>query len=91
MALLVVMASGCPEFFLVPAPSMYGWDLAVLRLPAQCLRWVSVKGPHEECGFLLTWGFKPLLMYVGGERGTIVPYGLHTIADTIVPHGCCSG
>jgi hypothetical protein len=26
-----------------------------------------------------------LLLYEGGERGTIVPHGLHTIAEAIVP------
>jgi hypothetical protein len=26
-------------------------------------------------------------VYVGGEKGTIVPYGLCTIADTAVPDG----
>jgi hypothetical protein len=48
-----------------------------------------VKRPHVECGFKLTRGSKRLLllMYEGGERGTIVPHGLHTIADAIVPDG----
>jgi hypothetical protein len=28
-----------------------------------------------------------LLLYEGGERGTVVPHGLQTIADAIVPDG----
>jgi hypothetical protein len=46
-----------------------------------------VQGPHEECEFRLTCGLKRLLLYEGGERGTIVPHGLHTIADAMVPDG----
>jgi hypothetical protein len=46
-----------------------------------------VKGSHEECEFRLRCGFKRLLLYVGGERGKIVPHGLHTIADAIAPRG----
>jgi hypothetical protein len=45
------------------------------------------KSPHEECGFRRTRGFNMLLLYEGGERGTIVPHGLHTIAEAIVPDG----
>jgi hypothetical protein len=45
-----------------------------------------VKGPCEECESRLTCGSKRLLLYVRGERGTIVPYGLHTIADVTAPH-----
>jgi hypothetical protein len=30
---------------------------------------------------------KRWLLYEGGERGTIVPHGLHTFADAIVPNG----
>jgi hypothetical protein len=44
-----------------------------------------VKGPHNKCGFRLKCGFKELLLYEGGERVTIAPYGLHAIADAIVP------
>jgi hypothetical protein len=55
------------------------WDPAELSLAAQCLRWVSVKG--------LQYGLKGLLLYEGGERGTIVPRGLQIIVDTIVPDG----
>jgi hypothetical protein len=35
----------------------------------------------------MTCGLKRLLLYDEGERGTIVPHDLHTIADTIVPDG----
>jgi hypothetical protein len=50
---------------------------------------VSTVGLHEECprGFKLTRGLKRLLLYVGGERGTIVLPGLQTIADAIVFDG----
>jgi hypothetical protein len=44
-------------------------------------------GPHAECGFRLRCGLKRLLRYEGGERGTIVPHGLHTLADAIVRDG----
>jgi hypothetical protein len=44
------------------------------------------KGPHEECGFRLTCGLKRSLLHEGGERGTIVSHGLHTM-QTIVPEG----
>jgi hypothetical protein len=37
--------------------------------------------------FRLTCGLKRLFLYEGGERGTNVPHGLHTLTDTIVPDG----
>jgi hypothetical protein len=46
-----------------------------------------VKGPHEECRFSLTHGLERLLLCEGGEWGTIVPHGLLTIVDAIVPDG----
>jgi hypothetical protein len=48
--------SGLPGVFLVPLSAVYKWDPAELKLAAQCLRWLSVKEPHEECGFRLTCG-----------------------------------
>jgi hypothetical protein len=62
--------SGLPGVFLVPVSSVYKGDPAELKLAAQCLRWVSVKEPHEECGFRLTCGFKIVLLHEVGERGT---------------------
>jgi hypothetical protein len=38
-----------------------------------------VKGPHEECGFRLTGVLKRLLLYVGGERGTIASHCYDTL------------
>jgi hypothetical protein len=40
---------------------------------------VPVKGPHEECGFRLACGLSRLLLYGGGDRGTILPHGLQAI------------
>jgi hypothetical protein len=45
-----------------------------------------VRGMYVECRFWLTCG-KRLLLYKGGEKGTSVPHGLHTIEDAIVPDG----
>jgi hypothetical protein len=45
-------------------------------------------GPHEGRWFRLTCGFKNLLLYEGGGRGTVVLHGFHKIADAIVPDGC---
>jgi hypothetical protein len=54
------MGVGGLEFFMVPVSSVYEWDPAELCLAThvQCWSWVSVKGPHEECGFRLTPAFK---------------------------------
>jgi hypothetical protein len=88
MTLKVFMGVSCPDLFLVPVSTAHEWWYpAELMLAAQCLRWVSVKGPHEECGFRLTCTFKRLLLNEGGERGTILSHGLHKIADAIVPDG----
>jgi hypothetical protein len=46
-----------------------------------------VKGPHEECGFRLTYGLKRSLLCEGGDRGTILPHGLHTTSDAMAPDG----
>jgi hypothetical protein len=46
-----------------------------------------MKGQHAECGFRLTCGLRRLLLYEGGERGTIASHGLHTLAAAIVPDG----
>jgi hypothetical protein len=43
-----------------------------------------VKGPHRARGFRLTCGLNRLLLYIGGERGTIVPGGLHTMVANLV-------
>jgi hypothetical protein len=37
-----------------------------------------------KSGFRLTCGFKTLLLYVGGERDTLVPDGWHTIVAALV-------
>jgi hypothetical protein len=47
-----------------------------------CWRCLLVKGPHVQCGFRLTCGLK-LLLYIRGERGTIVPQGLRTVAGLL--------
>jgi hypothetical protein len=46
-----------------------------------------VKGPYKEWRFRLTCGSIKLLLYEGGERGSLVPPALLTIADAIVPDG----
>jgi hypothetical protein len=42
-----------------------------------------VKGAHEEFGFRLTCGLKRLLLHEG-ERGAIVPDGMHTPVAALV-------
>jgi hypothetical protein len=71
MSLQVFLGVGCPNNFLVPVSLMYKQDPAELQLAAQCLRQVSVKGSHKECGFRLTCGVKRLLLYECGQSGTI--------------------
>jgi hypothetical protein len=83
MQLQVLMGVGFLEFVLVPVSSVCGWGPPKLLLPAKCLRRVSVIGLRYACGFRLTCGIKRLLLYVGGERGTIITHGLHALADTI--------
>jgi hypothetical protein len=46
-----------------------------------------VKRPREGRGFGLTLDLPKSLLCGGGERGTIVPYGLHTISDETVTVG----
>jgi hypothetical protein len=60
------------------------WDPAELLLAAHCVRWVSVKGPHEEGRFRLTCCLTLFVPYGGGEEGTIVPHGWHTIVAAMV-------
>jgi hypothetical protein len=81
----VFMGVGCLEVFLVPVTPVYECNPAELCLAEQCLKWMSVKGPHEACVFRMTCCSKRLLLYVRGHRGTPGPHGLQTIADAIVP------
>jgi hypothetical protein len=89
MTLQAFMGVVCRDFFWLLCHKCVSGTPAALFLATQELRRVPVKRPHVECGFRLTCGLKRLLllMYEGWERGTIVPHGLHTIADAIVPDG----
>jgi hypothetical protein len=82
------MRVGCPEIGLVS--SVRGCPPiqtpAKLWLAAQCLRWVSVKGPHEDYNVDLTCGLK-VAAAESGVWVTIVPHALHRIVDTIVMKG----
>jgi hypothetical protein len=80
MPLQAVIGVGCPNFILVPVPSVYNWDPPELQLAAQFLRWVSVKGPHEEFGVRQKFGLKRLLLCVRCLHG----YGNKDVNQNLV-------
>jgi hypothetical protein len=47
----VFMGVGWPDFFLVPVLWVYNWVPVELCFAAKCLKRLSAKGAHEECGF----------------------------------------
>jgi hypothetical protein len=46
----------------------------------QCLRFLSVKGLHDHCGFRLTCGSNGSLLSVGGDSAAVGHRGFHAIA-----------
>jgi hypothetical protein len=48
---------------------------------------MPVKGPPQRVWVQAGMWLKGLLLYVGGERGTIVPHALPTLADAILLDG----
>jgi hypothetical protein len=52
------------------------------KLATQRWMWEVVKGCHADLSFWLACGLKISMLYEGGERGALVPHGLHSLADT---------